>query len=847
MSVKDSYDFTEAAKDGDLSTVQKLVDVVNVNFQENDGCTALWNAAWKGHMDVVQFLVSRKDVDVNLANVRTKDCHHMILTCHYRLTSISQLRFLILTLSLLSSNLFRCSLCVFPLPTFLCLLFGCLSHFVSMLLLLHDPVFFPYIYDPLYSLIHTQLHRPLYSLKPILVPLIPYLSPHYYISTPHYYISSPHQHLSSFCTLHDICFCFLQNDSSSPLHVAASCGHDSVVTVLLTNGADANQANNNETSPLYIAAANGKDSVVAVLLTKGADVNQVTKRGLKPIDITSNQNIKDMLIAHTNKQQPSQPRDQAPFNSPKVVDGSEWFQAAEKGDLAVIQQGINDKIDVNCRDSEGRTAVYWASRNNHAPLVEYLISRHADLRISNVSADNVILSSFKLNPLRPILTHYNPTHRSICYLQNYGDSPLNRAAGSGHDAMSALLLSNGADVNQANNDGWSPLYTAACNGSDAIVAVLLSNGADVNQAKNDGWSPLYEAALDGHHAVVAVLLSNGADVNQADNSGQKPIDVAKNQEVKDMLIAHTNKQQQPQSDQAPFNSPKVVNESQWFQAAEKGDLAVIQQGINDKIDVNCRDSEGRTAVYWAARKGHVQLVEYLISLHSDLSIANVSAYDVYLSISILTTLPPPIHLTPLPHILILLLQNFGDAPLHMAALKGHHAVAAALLSNGAVVDRVNSFGRSPLYIAAATGHDDVVALLLSNGADANQAYIHGQLPIDVSHTQNIKDMLLFAQMKKKHQESQQPVDESLWYYAAMMGDLALVQQGIHEKIDVNGRNGYGCTAMWLAAWKGHLRLVEYLISQHSDLNVVSVSSACYVYWSISMLTSLLPILIVYLA
>ena len=41
MSVKDSYDFTEAAKDGDLSTVQSLVDVVNVNFQENDGCTAL--------------------------------------------------------------------------------------------------------------------------------------------------------------------------------------------------------------------------------------------------------------------------------------------------------------------------------------------------------------------------------------------------------------------------------------------------------------------------------------------------------------------------------------------------------------------------------------------------------------------------------------------------------------------------------------------------------------------------------------------------------------------------------------------------------------------------------------
>ena len=95
----------------------------------------------------------------------------------------------------------------------------------------------------------------------------------------------------------------------------------------------------------------------------------------------------------------------------------------------------------------------------------------------------------------------------------------------------------------------------------------------------------------------------------------------------------------------------MVDESQWFQAAEKGDLAVIQKGINDKIDVNCRDSDGQTALWWAACKGHLQLVEYLITQHADLSIASVSnsANDVNLSISILRApLPPP----PPPHILL---------------------------------------------------------------------------------------------------------------------------------------------------------------------------------------------------
>ena len=79
----------------------------------------------------------------------------------------------------------------------------------------------------------------------------------------------------------------------------------------------------------------------------------------------------------------------------------------------------------------------------------------------------------------------------------------------------------------------------------------------------------------------------------------------------------------------------MVDKLQWFQAAEEGDLALIQQGINDKIDVNCQDSKRRTAVYLAAAKGHVQLMEYLISQQADLHIADVRAADVLLSISTL--------------------------------------------------------------------------------------------------------------------------------------------------------------------------------------------------------------------
>ena len=65
-------DFIKAAEKGDLHTVQTLVDKVNVNSKDSNDRTALSNAAASGCLDVVKFLVARKDVDVNLADVRKK-------------------------------------------------------------------------------------------------------------------------------------------------------------------------------------------------------------------------------------------------------------------------------------------------------------------------------------------------------------------------------------------------------------------------------------------------------------------------------------------------------------------------------------------------------------------------------------------------------------------------------------------------------------------------------------------------------------------------------------------------------------------------------------------------------
>ena len=77
--MSESTTFIQAAEDGDLNTVQSLVDNVKINSKDR-GKTALHKAAANERLDVLSFLVARHDVDVNIADdVRATDCY--LQTC----------------------------------------------------------------------------------------------------------------------------------------------------------------------------------------------------------------------------------------------------------------------------------------------------------------------------------------------------------------------------------------------------------------------------------------------------------------------------------------------------------------------------------------------------------------------------------------------------------------------------------------------------------------------------------------------------------------------------------------------------------------------------------------------
>ena len=139
--------------------------------------------------------------------------------------------------------------------------------------------------------------------------------------------------------------------------------------------------------------------------------------------------------------------------------------------------------------------------------------------------------------------------------------------------------------------------------------------------------------------MVAVLLSDGADVNQTDNYGQKPIDVALNQEIKDMLIAHAAKVVVEEDDEEEDvdevfgdeegeedgeTDPETAHHNiDFIQAAKNGDLTTVQSLV-DKVKINSKDGTGCTALNNAATYGHLDVVQFLLARKDvDVNLASV--------------------------------------------------------------------------------------------------------------------------------------------------------------------------------------------------------------------------------
>ncbi|WHY03591.1 ankyrin repeat domain-containing protein [Neobacillus sp. DY30] len=191
------------------------------------------------------------------------------------------------------------------------------------------------------------------------------------------------------------------------------------------------------------------------------------------------------------------------------------IQAVKAKEADTVRRLIEEGVDINTQDSEGRTATMIATYNNDAKTAKILIDAGADVNIQDDMENNPFLYAGAEGYIEILkLTIKAGADPSIT--NRYGGTALIPASEHGYvDVIKELLTNTNIDINHINDLGWTALLEAIIlnNGDEKqqqTVQLLIDHGADVNIPDRNNITPLQHARKKGFNEIENILVKAGA-------------------------------------------------------------------------------------------------------------------------------------------------------------------------------------------------------------------------------------------------------------------------------------------------------------------------------------------------
>ena len=218
-----------------------------------------------------------------------------------------------------------------------------------------------------------------------------------------------------------------------------------------------------------------------------------------------------------------------------MSDIAAFFQAVQSGNASKVEALLAaDASLASAKNEKGQSAVLLAVYTGRKEIRDLLLARGVALELHEAAAAGQLARVKQIvDQNQALAKSFSPDGFPVFALP----------AVFGHLEVAEYLLGKGADVNAAatNGTGYNALTGAVASGHTAIVAWLLANGADPNYRYGDGYSPLLTAAANGHLGIVSLLLASGADLHARTNDGKTALSFAQERghaEVTEFLRTH---------------------------------------------------------------------------------------------------------------------------------------------------------------------------------------------------------------------------------------------------------------------------------------------------------------------
>lgn len=551
-----------------------------------------------------------------------------------------------------------------------------------------------------------------------------------------------------------------EGDDGTALNVAADCGHDDIVRLLLQAGADADARNKYGEAPLHTATSRGSGRIVQWLLEYSTDINATSTSGT-PLWIATQKGhveIVRCLLEHG-----------ADCNAAYRCNGDGMTllqEAARRGHVEVIEQLVKHGADINAASLDG-TALRWAVRHGNCTIVELLINHGADLDLAG----------------------------------RRGGTPLQAAVHQSHGKIVQCLLEHGADADLASEDQIAP------DRSSIKIGFKRRPNADRFNQRN---TPLYLAASRGSGKIVQQLVEHGADVNAistsqgSDETALEGALAGGHIEIAQQLIEHG----------ANVNAKSKRHGSALCQAAAKGLGHIVEQLLDLGADPNVAG-----ALHEAVKGGHAGIIQQLIDRGADIDSHSEAHRGTPLCAAVYATRGEIVGLLLQNGANVNGTELTYGFALHKAAMDGHGTIFQQLIDQGADVN-VTGYDddRTALQAAVYNGRHDVVLQLLQHGAKVNATGNRFDLPaLIIAATQG------YSEIVRQLLEYDADIDAIGWVHGTALhaavshGHSETVQLLLDRGVDVSIiANPYG-TALQVAILHGHDDIVKQLREHEANL------------------------------
>ena len=222
-----------------------------------------------------------------------------------------------------------------------------------------------------------------------------------------------------------------------------------------------------------------------------------------------------------------------------------------------------------------------------------------------------------------------------------------------------------------------------------------------------------------------------------------------------------------------------------IEAVKISDAKTVRSLILQHADVNVAETDGSTALHWAAQRDNLDLIEILLGAGANAKSAN----------------------------------RYNITPLSLACINGNAAIIERLLKAGASANDTSEEGQTALMTAALNGRVDAVKVLLAHGADANaKEPVRGQTALMWAASEGnagaVKLLLdSGADVKAKSNTGFTPL-----LFGVRNGHLDAVKALLDHGANVNDVAPDGTSALNMAAVNAYFELASALLDYGADPN-----------------------------